>query len=59
MTPFLLLQANYRSSHYGGIHVYWQVWTSDLAHGRDIDQAIWNSLTDWNLLDAPAQTAQR
>ena len=53
ITPFLLLHANYRSSHYGGIHVYWQVWTLDLAHGRDIDQAIWKSLTEWNLVSGP------
>lgn len=59
-TPFLLLQANYRSSHYGGIHIYWQVWTLELAHARDIDRAIWNSLTEWNLLNASsAQTAQQ
>jgi len=58
MTPFLLLQADYGSSHYGGIHVYWQVWTLDLAHGRDIDQAIWKSLTEWNLVSEPPTPGQ-
>jgi hypothetical protein len=50
-SPFVLLDADYESSHYGGIHVYWMVWTLDVAHARDIDQAIWNSLTEWNLID--------
>jgi hypothetical protein len=54
ITPFLLLQADYRSVHYGGIHIYWQVWTLDVSHGRDIDQAIWNSLAEWNLVSQPA-----
>jgi hypothetical protein len=51
MTPFVWIDAHRRSKHYGGIQVYWQVWTLDVAHGRDIDQAIWKKLTEWNLIE--------
>jgi hypothetical protein len=50
MTPFYQLEGDYESPHYGGIRIYWNVWTLDVAHGRDIDQAIWNSLAEWNLV---------
>jgi len=52
--PFVLLDADYESSHYGKIHVYWWGWTSDLAHAREIDLAIWNLLAEWNLASEPA-----
>jgi hypothetical protein len=53
-TPFVLIDADYPSTHYGGIHVYWSVWTLDVANGPDIDQAVWKSLTDWNLVSESA-----
>jgi hypothetical protein len=58
-TPFIWINANYISSHYGGIRVYWQVWTLDVAHARDIDQAVWQSLSDWNLVSDPAAETER
>jgi hypothetical protein len=58
--PFVLLLADYPSSRHGGIHVYWQVWTSDVSHVLDIDAAIWKSIEEWDLLNKPAaQAAQR
>jgi hypothetical protein len=57
MTRFVWIDAHYRSRHYGGIQVYWDVWTLDLAHARDIDQAIWNSLTEWNLIEENPPTS--
>jgi hypothetical protein len=59
ITPFLLLQADYKSSHYGGIHIYWQVWTLGISHGREIDRAIWKSLTEWNLVDESIATVSQ
>ena len=50
-TPFVWIDAEYRSTQYGGIHVYWQVWTLDLAHAIEIDQAIWRSLLEWNVME--------
>lgn len=59
-TPFILVLADYPSSHHGGIHMYWKAWTSDVSHALDIDAAIWKSIEDWNLLDnTAAQAAQR
>ena len=58
-TPFVWIDAEYRSTLYGGIHVYWQVWTLDLAHAIDIDEAIWRSLAEWNLLDRAELQAAR
>jgi hypothetical protein len=47
---FVLIQAQYVSSRYGGIQVYWDVWTTDPPiHALDIDAAIWKSIEDWNL----------
>jgi hypothetical protein len=59
MTPFVWIDAGYTSKHYGGVRVYWDVWTLDLARARDIDQAIWNSLAEWNLVSEPAAAAER
>lgn len=50
-TSFVLLQGDYPSSRYGRIHVYWQTWTSDISHGLDINEAIWKTLAEWNLLN--------
>jgi hypothetical protein len=47
---FVLLQANYASSRYGGIHVYWQTTTSEVSHWREVEEEIWRLLTDWNVL---------
>jgi len=58
-TPFVWIDAEYRSTHCGGIHVYWQVWTLDLAHAIDIDQVIWRSLAEWNLLNRTESQAAR
>jgi hypothetical protein len=55
--PFVLLLADYPSSRHGGIHMYSQVWTSDVSHALDIDAAIWKSIEDWNLLNKPAAQA--
>jgi len=52
-SPLVFVDATNTSKRYGGLLVYWQVWTSDLAHARDIDQAIWNSLAEWNLVSEP------
>jgi hypothetical protein len=59
-TPFILVLADYPSSRYGGIHVFWKAWTSDVSHVPDIDVAIWKSIEDWNLLNkTEAQAGQR
>jgi hypothetical protein len=55
--PFVLIQANYRSPKYGKTHLYWQVWTSDIAHALEIDGAIWNLISEWNIL-TPKETDQ-
>jgi len=55
--PFILLLADYRSSRHGGIHVYWNVWTSDVSHVLDFDAAIWKSIEDWNLLNSKPTTS--
>jgi hypothetical protein len=49
-THFVLIQADYLSSKYGGIRVYWQTWTSEVSHWRDIDTAVIKNIADWNLL---------
>lgn len=59
MTPFVWINANYVSSHFGGIRVYWQVWTLDVARAREIDQAIWKTLIDWNLVSESAHQPGR
>ena len=48
-TRFVLVQADYDSSHFGGIHVPWQAWTLDVASWREIENAIFNSISDWDL----------
>jgi len=50
-TSFVLIQADYPSLRYGCVHIYWQAWTSDASHWRDIEEAIWNHVADWNLLN--------
>lgn len=48
---FVLVQAQYVSSHYGGLRVFWQAWTADPpVHARDIDAAVWQAIEDWNVL---------
>lgn len=54
---FVLVQAEYASSQYGRIYVYWSTWTSDPPHLSDIDAAIWKSIEDWDLLNKPATQA--
>jgi hypothetical protein len=49
-TPFVLVLADYASVRYGGVHVFWKAWTSDPSHIPDIDEAIWKSIDEWNLL---------
>jgi hypothetical protein len=57
---FVLLQADYASSRYGGIHVYWQTTTSDVSHWRDVEEEVWRLLTDWDLLNTTeSQPGQR
>lgn len=58
-TPFVLLQAGYTSPRYGGIQVYWTVWTLDVSHAPEIDAAIWKSIEAWNLLDKAAAQPER
>jgi hypothetical protein len=48
-TPFVLVQAQYTSTRYGGIDVYWQAWILDVSHALEIDAAIWKSIENWNL----------
>jgi hypothetical protein len=48
-TPFILVLADYPSSRYGRIRVYWKAWTSDVSHVADIDAAVWKSIEDWSL----------
>lgn len=58
-THFILIQADYSSLRYGGIHVYWQTWTSEASHWREIEAAIFKSLADWNLVNTTkAQTGR-
>jgi hypothetical protein len=57
-TSFVLLQADYSSSRYGRLHVYWQTWTSDVSHALDIDAAIWESIEEWNLLNNTGNKAE-
>jgi hypothetical protein len=52
-TPFVLVIADYDSSQYGGIHVYWKAWILDASRALDVDRAVWNSLADWNLVTEP------
>jgi hypothetical protein len=57
---FVLIQAKYASSRYGGIQVYWEAWTSDPPiHALDIDAAIWKSIEDWNILNKTGSQAER
>jgi hypothetical protein len=57
---FVLLQADYASSRYGGIHVYWQTTTSDVSHWLDVEEEVWRLLTDWDLLNTTeSQPGQR
>lgn len=48
-TPFVLVQAQYTTTRYGGIDVYWQAWILDVSHALDIDATIWKSIENWNL----------
>jgi len=48
-TPFILVLADYPSSRYGRIHIFWQAWTVDLSNVPAIDAAIWESMEEWNL----------
>jgi len=48
---FVVIQADYTSSRYGGIHVYWKTVTSDVSHWRDIDEEVWKLISEWNLLN--------
>ena len=59
-TPFVFVNADYPSSRYGRIQVYWQGWISDISHALDIDAAIWKFIADWDLKDnTESQTAKR
>src|SRR5580658_329502 len=49
-TPFVLVIADYPSIRYGGIHVFWRAWTLDPSNIPIIDEAIWKSIDEWNLL---------
>ena len=51
-TSFVLIQADYAAPRYGGVHVYWQTWTSDITHAMSIDNEIWESLGAWNIESA-------
>ena len=57
-TPFVLVQAQYTSTRYGGIDVYWQAWILGVSHALDIDATIWKSIEKWNL-ESTAKTADR
>jgi hypothetical protein len=57
-TPFILVLADYPSLRYGGIHMFWKAWTSDLSHVPDIDAAIWKSIEEWNLLKTAESQAR-
>jgi hypothetical protein len=56
-TPFVFVNADYPSSRYGRIQVYWQGWTLDVSHALEIDAAIWKSIEDWNLFKNPTAQA--
>jgi len=47
---FVLILADYDSSRYGGVQVFWKALTSDISHWRNIDDEMWRLLTDWNVL---------
>jgi hypothetical protein len=57
-TSFVLVAADYNSSHYGGVHVHWQIWINDVSKSLTIDRAVWNLLSAWNLLE-PMQSDQQ
>jgi hypothetical protein len=58
-TPFILIQANYISPRYGHIHIHWTAWTLNISHALEIDDAIWKSIEEWNLLNKPAIQTQQ
>jgi hypothetical protein len=58
-TPFVLVLAEYDSSHYGGLHVNWKAWILDPSHALDVDREIWNSLAAWNQLTEPENNIER
>jgi hypothetical protein len=57
--PFILIQADYLSPRYGHIHVYWSAWTLNISNALEIDDAIWKSIEEWNLLDKSAIKTQQ
>jgi hypothetical protein len=53
-TPFVLILADYDSSHYGGIHVSWKAWILDPSHALAVDRTVWNvSGCQTHLLSVP------
>ena len=48
---FVRIDADYESTHYGKVHVYWWVWTSNVSHALEIDAAIWKTMEEWNILN--------
>ena len=58
-TPFVFVNADYPSSRYGRIQVYWQGWISDVSYALDIDAAIWKSIADWDLINNTESQAQQ
>jgi hypothetical protein len=56
----VVIDAGYVSSRYGGIRIYWRVYTSSPANWREFDQQIWLLLSEWGVADesqGPPKTA--
>ena len=56
----VVIDASYVSSRYGGVRIYWRVYTSSPANWREIDHQIWHLLSEWDLADesqGPPRTA--
>jgi hypothetical protein len=54
---FVQIFADYTTSQFGGIHIYWKVVTSDVARWKDIDREIRGRLAEWNLVAGASGTA--
>jgi hypothetical protein len=38
--------ADHSSLRFGGVHVLWEAWTSNISHVPNIDTVIWQSIQD-------------
>lgn len=52
-TPFVFVNANYRTAQFNGVRVYFQLWTLHPESIPDVDAAIWEYLNQWRLFHEP------